>query len=559
MEGYIFRKTGSFGFYSRVFAVIEGDDLLFYDSLDVQTHLFKDFKGVMHLKGGKLKTMRDGLRRYCVKIDCCALKGTHGTKSEVLDFGDPKSCQSWVSALNKALTPTSDESEEEILKKHKATLQLPEEGTMTKAAITRNYKRVCLRHHPDKGGDSAIFNEMVSSYKWLLAYQEEQDRLSRTRAVDYDVILERGESGMGFSVTEDKMRKGIYITDVHDNINVIGMTAEAEGEIRIDDKLLGIDKDDCSQWPISRVRARLALSRVPKGSHITFLIERRVLKDEENVKEEVEHNTTPTPLSPESAPPMSPFPSRSFSPSSFYQGGSSPAARENPPAFAAHAAEQHTSEDPISPPNPPPSFFSSVPPKHTHSPHPFPTRERNESRNDSQRNDSESEQIRQIKKLQQELDDTNRRKNDEILRLQQELTSMRGEVSRIQGELKQAKKNTQSCRLKDSELGKILAQSRRIFLSMLGGDRADDTPRKGAARNTNKKGDASARKLQQNLEELSMLNTTAFKVLSFSPREVENLVEEQDTIAKLREKVEGIEKLLSSTLNIGVQGGGGKV
>ena len=59
-----------------------------------------------------------------------------------------------------------------------------------------------------------------------------------------------------------------------------GISEEARGEIRIDDAIIGIDKEDVSSWPIARIRSRIDNFRVPVGSTVLFLMERRVPKDE---------------------------------------------------------------------------------------------------------------------------------------------------------------------------------------------------------------------------------------------------------------------------------------
>jgi len=42
------------------------------------------------------------------------------------------------------------------------------------------------------------------------------------------------------------------------NILLRGLSEEAEGEILQGDALVAIDKDDCSHWPMSRVKARVS-------------------------------------------------------------------------------------------------------------------------------------------------------------------------------------------------------------------------------------------------------------------------------------------------------------
>ena len=39
--------------------------------------------------------------------------------------------------------------------------------------------------------------------------------------------------------------------------------------------------DDCSHWPITRIKARLDMFRVPKGAQVHLVMERRVRPSEE--------------------------------------------------------------------------------------------------------------------------------------------------------------------------------------------------------------------------------------------------------------------------------------
>ena len=152
MEGFVYRKTGFGGFYARVFAVLEKQRLSFYETLDTKTHEYTGFKGTLYLKCGTLITLRDGARRYCLKILEDKVETRNNEKSEVIDCGDAKSCQAWATALNKAFKYHTDLEEKIVApRRFRALLELPEEGELTKAQITKQYKRVCLKNHPDKG------------------------------------------------------------------------------------------------------------------------------------------------------------------------------------------------------------------------------------------------------------------------------------------------------------------------------------------------------------------------------------------------------------------------
>jgi hypothetical protein len=157
-------------------------------------------------------------------------------------------------------------------------LELPLTGDLSKGLIIRNYKKISLKKHPDKGGDAAEFNKFADAYKQLLAIQDEEDIKNSTTIIDYEVILERGNSsvGLGIAVSDDKIRNAIVITNLLEGIIVRGMSIEAQGEIRIGDALIAIDRDDCTEWPISRIKARLDSFRVPEGSRVHLVMARRV-------------------------------------------------------------------------------------------------------------------------------------------------------------------------------------------------------------------------------------------------------------------------------------------
>ena len=78
------------------------------------------------------------------------------------------------------------------------------------------YKKISLSAHPDKGGDSDVFNEIVQAYKSLLAMQEEAEIDSKSIFCEYEVLLEKGGSGvgLGLSIIEDKVRNKIVISEI---------------------------------------------------------------------------------------------------------------------------------------------------------------------------------------------------------------------------------------------------------------------------------------------------------------------------------------------------------
>ena len=48
--------------------------------------------------------------------------------------------------------------------------------TLTTNMIAKTYKKLCLKAHPDKGGDVDAFNKINESYSLLLSIQEEDEQ-----------------------------------------------------------------------------------------------------------------------------------------------------------------------------------------------------------------------------------------------------------------------------------------------------------------------------------------------------------------------------------------------
>ena len=492
MEGHVYRKTGFSGYFVRVFTVLEKQRLSFYESLDSETHEYKGFKGTLYLKNGSLETTKDGMRKYCLKICENKLEMKNNEKSELLDCGDPKTCQAWATALNKAFNYHIDqEQKREAPRRFRALLELPEEGEITKAQITKNYKRVCLKNHPDKGGDADMFAEMASAYKSLLALQDEEEKFRGCEVIEYELVLRKGEKGLGFSVVEDKVKNGVYVSDVHDNIHVLGMTAEAEGEILIHDRIIGIDKDDTSEWPISRVRARLNNTRLKKGQQVTFIMERSVhagnKNDDKTRNSETENhskeNETPNNAgsdpfaSTNASPPSAPFTTSSSSPfyQHHYQGGMSP--------------------DPHTP-------FSTTSDTY---------------KSDYLQPEEKETLTEEIKRLKEQL----RVANARIEETKQTHTMLNNDTKDVNN-FDQMKKN---------ELGKILLQCQRSLSMYIDNNFTDNIDNK--------------------LLDLQKSHDTALQIMAFSDEEIMKFVDEQKTNEKFHERIEKIEALIVSTMTKG--------
>ena len=86
--------------------------------------------------------------------------------------------------------------------------------------------------------------------------------------------------------------------DTAATIDIVGITEDGGEGLRVGDALIGIDNDDCSQWFLSRVKARLSLVRYNDGDVARFTFERLVPRNSSlfGREEPVSMPSTPVPV-----------------------------------------------------------------------------------------------------------------------------------------------------------------------------------------------------------------------------------------------------------------------
>lgn len=281
MEGYLkiyIKRKFSAPYFEKVWVVLDRQQLYYYQKLDLVEQTPQNIKGIYLIRNASVEKLKSGLfdSQHAIKVV------TEDTSQNIiLECGDPNICTTWFNALMKAVVIHSDEEERLSLRDRCCEqLRIDPSQKLTKPLISRTYKKLALQTHPDKGGDVDLFNKINIAYTSLMSIQANLDELEECLTIDYEAIVEKAGDGVGLGIVvlEDKLRGGIVVQSVQENTRIHGLTAEAEGRILPGDVLIAIDKDDCSHWVLSRVRARLNNFRVPLGSKVHFSFERRVPK-----------------------------------------------------------------------------------------------------------------------------------------------------------------------------------------------------------------------------------------------------------------------------------------
>eukprot|EP01038_Epipyxis_sp_PR26KG_P010743 gene10743-14428_t len=337
MEGFLTMKT-TFSYIS-VYMILDGQYISCYDGLNIDP---VGLRSTTCIKNAIISKFTKKGYNYGLSIK---LTGNNKMKLK-FDCADATTCSSWFNTLTKAAVLHIDEAERKELPLKfckQIGLNIDEIGGihgLTKSHVTKAYRKLCLKEHPDKGGDATNFNLITIAYNNLLAIVNEENEKKNSSLVRYEAKIKKGGDnvGLGLIVIEDKLRNQVVVQQLNKAINVLGLSEDSNGEIKANDALIGIDKDDCTHWPLSRIRARLGVKRVPVESVVLFTFERRIPHDYD-INDQDEQ-----PISPWISPPTSPLFQKSYD-SSTYSANDNPYFKEENNNFQTNVSNDQNEED----------------------------------------------------------------------------------------------------------------------------------------------------------------------------------------------------------------------
>jgi hypothetical protein len=296
MEGFLKLKSKYFGALRSVWVVLDGQQLTYYDNLDLEKQIAVGFKGALFVKDATITKFSDVNIKHGI-----AVKAASKVKFEC---GDANTCSSWYNALVRATKIHIEEEQRFVaMEKYCSLLNIdPNDTDLSTRMISKAYRKLCLKEHPDKGGNVDKFNQITVAFEALSAILRNIEEINETTTITYEAVIEKAAdgSGLGIVVVEDKVRQQLIINSVAPSIIVLGLSEEAEGGILPGDALVGVDVDDCALWTLARARARLGPLRLPPGAQVRLTLERRVplsvssdedAQDEDGVGEEISGGT----------------------------------------------------------------------------------------------------------------------------------------------------------------------------------------------------------------------------------------------------------------------------
>lgn len=326
MEGFLHKKgrgESTFGrrTWKKRWFVLDGQYLTYYDTFDTKIGKPVGKKGTFLMKGCDIKVTESKER------PCSFAIVADGQTPIFLDAEDKKIMKIWMNALKSAAMGIYGLSKRTDFTEYYSLLGIPEDKDfdLTIKFLTKQYRRISLKAHPDKGGDVDEYERIQEAYNLLKSHLEEEEQALLYDTIHYEVVVEKGGPGIGLGmmVIEDKKKAQISISKVQENIIVRHLDDVA---MRIGDVLVGIDDDNTVTWTLARVVQRLNDFRLPVGSTVRLTFARMVRKDgqddaadeedkvegqEEQQREQDDNTAPPVPAPPPGSPAAAPAPAAS--------------------------------------------------------------------------------------------------------------------------------------------------------------------------------------------------------------------------------------------------------
>jgi hypothetical protein len=152
MEGYlnIITKSSFLPTVSvkPVWAVLDGQTLSLYRQLDVEHQLPTDILKNINLQNTKVSKISIAKHTFCLSISY------KDNKTKLFDCSDNATCSLWFAAFNRAINLQNDrEKMRQLPIQYRKKLGFPQDPSikLSKSDISKAYKKLCLKEHPDKG------------------------------------------------------------------------------------------------------------------------------------------------------------------------------------------------------------------------------------------------------------------------------------------------------------------------------------------------------------------------------------------------------------------------
>jgi len=282
MEGYLYKKgTGSSAIgrknWKRRWFLLEGAALSYYESFNHDTGEPIDLKGTVQVNSLRIEPVMHKDYRFTF-----VAKDEQLQKTILFLRADEKnSMDLWIRTLSAASKSDANPlSRGKQLSQSYELLELNPSDPHTLQQVNKAYRRLCLKHHPDKGGSTAVFTSIKSAYQLVAAKLEKDEEHFRYNVATFEVVLKKGAAGegIGLVVMEDEQKNELTVKSLSSKICIVSIKGLVNDTIRIGDRVMKVGRVDVSSIPLIRLGQKLSDALVPPKTTVTLTFSRRIPK-----------------------------------------------------------------------------------------------------------------------------------------------------------------------------------------------------------------------------------------------------------------------------------------
>mmetsp|Transcript_13569 Transcript_13569/g.26960 ORF Transcript_13569/g.26960 Transcript_13569/m.26960 type:complete len:806 (+) Transcript_13569:168-2585(+) len=287
MEGFLFKKArgeSTFGRHNwklRWF-ILESTNLSYYEKFDAKGNKPMDVKGIYPTDGCTIKEVQHPEFKNAFMIE-------HHQRNPLMVAAETENLKNlWMKAIKESskLSPGEIPGQENP-EKYLETLGMPpnRQRSLTKltdSELESAFKFKSLQADPLHGGDQETFDRVHEAYNMLIQLKKHRIEDKKHILVHFSADIKKGPPGEGFGmVVNVDDRHNIFVKKVLPCIAMSNATHNSQGEVRVGDEILGIDGESTAGWSLARLVQRLNDFRVPVGTTINLMFQRRIKVPEE--------------------------------------------------------------------------------------------------------------------------------------------------------------------------------------------------------------------------------------------------------------------------------------
>lgn len=281
MEGYLHKKAREQSFFSsknwkKRYFTMDGAYITSYEFFDLTSKKPLRKKGVYPLDGCECVEEHYSDREFGFSLK-------HATRKPLFLSSETQDEKiAWMRMLNRAINGELGSSTMD-LSEYYTILELNKSEELSTSVLNKQFRKLAMKEKRE--GSTEKLNAIQQAYEILLAKVESDKKANSLLSIDFEAVVEKCGAGIGLGIVvieELSSEPKLLVAKVLPKVKLIACRSawwEGDGPIFEGDRLVAIEGEDCSNWPLVRISQRISDTRIPIGSYVHLKFSRLIHKD----------------------------------------------------------------------------------------------------------------------------------------------------------------------------------------------------------------------------------------------------------------------------------------